>query len=82
MSKREFICSYANCRETNVPIVCTSPDERARFCCFDHAAVAIVRRARLEAMHGDYRDLELGRVEKILRELIGDGDRQLRSSRA
>lgn len=73
MAKLEFMCTYANCRETKVPVVCTLPNERARFCCLDHAAVALIRRARLHAMHGSYKDLELGRVEKILFELIGDG---------
>lgn len=73
MAKLEFTCTYANCRKTTVPIVCTLPDERARFCSVDHAMVAMVRRARLHAMHGSYKDLELAKVEKTLRDLIGDG---------
>lgn len=70
---REFTCTYGNCRKTVVPIVCTLPDERARFCCVDHAAMALVRRARLHAPHRSPKDLELGKVEKALFAIIGDG---------
>lgn len=68
---REFTCTYANCRKTNVPIICTMPDERSRFCCADHAAVAMVRRAWI-ASYGPKAD-KIAKIERALRDIIGDG---------
>lgn len=68
---RQFTCAYGNCQKTVVPITITMPDERSRFCCSDHAAVAMVRRAWI-ASHGEKAD-ELVKVEKALRAIIGDG---------
>lgn len=69
---REFMCAYANCRKTVVPIILSMPDERSRFCCADHAAVAMVRRAWI-ANHGA-KAAELAKIERQLRDLIGDGE--------
>lgn len=68
---RQFTCAYGNCQKTLVPITLTMPDERSRFCCADHAAVAMVRRAWI-ASHGSKSD-ELAKIEKVLRVVIGDG---------
>lgn len=73
MAKLEFTCTYANCRKTAVPIVCTMPDERARFCCMDHVAIAMVRRAWVAAMGNDAKAAALAKIETQLRNLIGDG---------
>lgn len=71
--KREFVCQYANCQKTAVPIILSMPDERSRFCCADHAAVATVRRAWIAA-HGEKAD-KLAAIERLLRDLIGDGSK-------
>jgi hypothetical protein len=69
--KRQFTCAYANCQKTDVPITLSMPDERSRFCCADHAAVAMVRRAWI-ATHGKKAD-ELAVIERALRNIVGDG---------
>lgn len=73
MAKLEFTCTYANCRKTIVPIVCTMPDERARFCCMDHAAIAMVRRAWMASFGNDAKTAGLAKIETQLKALIGDG---------
>jgi hypothetical protein len=70
---REFTCQYANCQKTMVPIIITMPGERVRFCSPDHAAVYLLRCARLNHHHGDFQDIQLAKVEKLAREVIGDG---------
>ena len=69
---RQFTCTYANCQKTTVPIVVSMPDERARFCCLDHAAVAMIRRAWIVAGQGEKAD-KLMAIEKLAVELIGKG---------
>lgn len=79
MSKREFTCAYGNCQKTVVPIILSMPDERSRFCCAEHMAVAAVRRAWISA-HGEKAD-ELAKIEKALRTIIGDGAPESKSTR-
>lgn len=73
---REFVCSYGNCEETKLPIVCSlpgNPGERARFCCIDHAAIAMIRRASLAAVHPSEKEQKLIAIERLMRDLVGDG---------
>jgi hypothetical protein len=69
---REFTCTYGNCRETTVPIILTSPMERPRFCCMEHAMMAVIRRAWIEAPRGPKAD-NLRAVEIMARDIVGDG---------
>jgi hypothetical protein len=48
----DFICQFANCEETDTPILVTNKkaQERARFCCEEHAARYLMRRCSLKAL--------------------------------
>jgi hypothetical protein len=71
---RVYTCTYANCQKTEVPILVTSPMERARFCCFEHAAMAMIRRARIADPSEDFSGTHpLSKWEMVGREIVGDG---------
>lgn len=44
---REFMCEYGNCEETQTPIRVNISDrqERARFCCLEHAGLWLLRQS-------------------------------------
>ena len=48
----EFICQFANCEETDTPILVSNKktQERARFCCEEHAARYLLREASLATL--------------------------------
>lgn len=52
MSPREFVCQWADCRETDTPVIVTDKQrlERNYFCCGEHAAQYLLRRCSLAAL--------------------------------
>ena len=48
----DFVCQFANCEETDTPILVTNKKamERARFCCKEHAARYLLRDCSLKAL--------------------------------
>lgn len=71
---RVYTCTYANCQKTELPILVTSAMERARFCCFEHAAMAMIRRARIARPENAFVDSHpLTKWEIMGREIVGDG---------
>lgn len=52
MARNDFVCQYANCEDTDTPIVVS--DKRAmsrdRFCCASHAAFHLLRNCSLSTL--------------------------------